>query len=107
MDALQPISGVLVGDRFDQRAQGGGIGQAKHPAHAFRVNFCPAERDRLVEQANGIAHATLSRARNHLGGGWLQSHPLAIGDVVKIVECRPLSKQKRWMVLEIVQKAGE
>ena len=31
----------------------------------------------------------------------------AIGDVVKIVECRPLSKQKRWMVLEIVQKAGE
>ncbi|MBS1767849.1 MAG: 30S ribosomal protein S17 [Acidobacteria bacterium] len=30
-----------------------------------------------------------------------------IGDVVRIVECRPLSKQKRWMVLEIVQKAGE
>ena len=30
-----------------------------------------------------------------------------IGDTVRIVECRPLSKQKRWMVLEIVQKAGE
>ena len=30
-----------------------------------------------------------------------------IGDVVKIVECRPLSKQKRWMVVEILQKAGE
>ena len=30
-----------------------------------------------------------------------------IGDLVRIVECRPLSKQKRWMVLEIVQKAGE
>jgi small subunit ribosomal protein S17 len=30
-----------------------------------------------------------------------------IGDVVKIVESRPLSKRKRWMVLEITQKSGE
>jgi small subunit ribosomal protein S17 len=30
-----------------------------------------------------------------------------IGDVVRIVETRPLSKRKRWSVLEIVQKAGE
>ena len=34
-------------------------------------------------------------------------HACAIGDVVTIVETRPLSKRKRWMVLEIVQKAGE
>jgi small subunit ribosomal protein S17 len=30
-----------------------------------------------------------------------------IGDVVRIVESRPLSKNKRWMVLEITQKSGE
>ena len=30
-----------------------------------------------------------------------------IGDVVTIVESRPLSKRKRWMVLEITQKSGE
>lgn len=30
-----------------------------------------------------------------------------IGDTVKIVESRPLSKRKRWVVLEIVEKAGE
>jgi small subunit ribosomal protein S17 len=28
-----------------------------------------------------------------------------VGDVVRIVECRPLSKQKRWRLLEIVSKA--
>ncbi|MEW6410396.1 MAG: 30S ribosomal protein S17 [Nitrospirota bacterium] len=28
-----------------------------------------------------------------------------IGDIVSIVETRPLSKEKRWMVLEIVKKA--
>ena len=30
-----------------------------------------------------------------------------IGDVVNIVESRPMSKCKRWMVVEIVQKAAE
>jgi small subunit ribosomal protein S17 len=28
-----------------------------------------------------------------------------IGDVVKIVETRPLSKDKRWRIVEIIQKA--
>ena len=30
-----------------------------------------------------------------------------IGDVVRIVESRPLSKRKRWRVIDIVQKSGE
>ena len=36
-----------------------------------------------------------------------ETNACQIGDEVKIVESRPLSKRKRWMVLEIVQKAGE
>ena len=36
-----------------------------------------------------------------------ETNACRIGDVVKIVESRPLSKRKRWMVLEITQKAGE
>ena len=28
------------------------------------------------------------------------------GDMVKIVECRPLSKLKRFMLLEVIRKAG-
>ncbi|MBK8794496.1 MAG: 30S ribosomal protein S17 [Holophaga sp.] len=36
-----------------------------------------------------------------------ETNACQIGDVVKIVESRPLSKRKRWTVLEIVQKAGE
>lgn len=28
-----------------------------------------------------------------------------IGDVVRIAECRPLSKEKRWRLLEVVEKA--
>jgi small subunit ribosomal protein S17 len=29
----------------------------------------------------------------------------AIGDVVKIMETRPLSKTKRWRLVEVVEKA--
>ena len=36
-----------------------------------------------------------------------ETNACAIGDLVRIVESRPLSKRKRWAVLEIVQKAGE
>ncbi len=29
----------------------------------------------------------------------------SIGDTVKIIECRPLSKAKRWRLIELVKKA--
>jgi small subunit ribosomal protein S17 len=29
----------------------------------------------------------------------------AVGDIVRVMETRPLSKKKRWRVVEIVQKA--
>jgi small subunit ribosomal protein S17 len=28
-----------------------------------------------------------------------------VGDLVRIMECRPLSKEKRWRLVEIVEKA--
>ena len=36
-----------------------------------------------------------------------ETNACQIGDVVRIVESRPLSKNKRWMFLEITQKSGE
>jgi len=36
-----------------------------------------------------------------------ETNACQIGDVVRIVESRPLSKHKRWLVLEITQKSGE
>jgi small subunit ribosomal protein S17 len=29
----------------------------------------------------------------------------AVGDLVRVVECRPLSKQKRWRLAEILERA--
>src|SRR5713101_3525950 len=30
-----------------------------------------------------------------------------MGDVVRIVECRPLSKLKRWQLLEVIRRAAQ
>ncbi len=34
-----------------------------------------------------------------------QGNECKIGDTVRVVECRPLSKDKRWRLLEIVTRA--
>lgn len=36
-----------------------------------------------------------------------EKNEAGIGDLVEIIECRPMSKTKSWRVLEIVQKAPE
>ena len=34
-----------------------------------------------------------------------ENNECGVGDTVKVMECRPLSKDKRWRVVEIVEKA--
>ena len=35
-----------------------------------------------------------------------QENACSVGDIVRIVESRPISRDKRWVVQEIVEKAG-
>ncbi len=34
-----------------------------------------------------------------------ETNECGIGDTVRVVECRPLSKEKRWRLLSVVEKA--
>jgi small subunit ribosomal protein S17 len=34
-----------------------------------------------------------------------EANEAKIGDVVRIMECRPLSKDKRWRLIEVVERA--
>ena len=34
-----------------------------------------------------------------------EQNAAAMGDTVKLMECRPLSKDKRWRLVEIIEKA--
>ena len=34
-----------------------------------------------------------------------ENNECSVGDIVKVMECRPLSKDKRWRLVEIIKKA--
>lgn len=34
-----------------------------------------------------------------------ENNECGVGDTVKVIECRPLSKDKRWRLVEIIKKA--
>ena len=36
-----------------------------------------------------------------------EDHACQMGDVVRVVETRPLSKQKRWRLLEVIRRAEQ
>ena len=52
-----------------------------------------------------LYHRTVKQSKKFMAHD--ETNACSVGDVVKIVEARPMSKRKRWAVLEIVQKAGE
>lgn len=61
----------------------------------------------LVERKfqHPLYHRTVKQSKKFMAHD--ETNACTVGDMVKIVESRPLSKRKRWTVLEIVQKAGE
>ena len=73
--------GVVVSDKMDKTIVVLIKNKVKHPVYGKTLN-----RDKKIK-----AHD----AENQCG----------IGDTVKVMETRPLSKGKRWRLVEIVEKA--
>ena len=61
----------------------------------------------LVERKfqHPLYHRTVKQSKKFMAHD--EANACNIGDLVRIVESRPLSKRKRWAVVEIVQKASE
>ena len=74
-------TGVVVSDKMDKTVVVAIKTKVRHPLYGKMVN-----RTRKFK-----AHAQLNEC--------------GIGDTVKIMETRPLSKDKRWRVVEIIEKA--
>ena len=54
-----------------------------------------------------VAHKTYKKiiGRTYRLKAHDENNECGVGDIVKVMECRPLSKDKRWRVVEIVEKA--
>ena len=54
----------------------------------------------VVAIADRVAHPLYKKLKDHD-----ENNTCGIGDRVKVMETRPLSKDKRWRVVEIIEKA--
>ena len=61
----------------------------------------------VVEIADRVAHPLYKKivGRTYKLKAHDENNECGIGDTVKVMETRPLSKDKRWRVVEIVEKA--
>ena len=92
-----PSKAPETNGRRDYRAQKIGVVQSDKLQKTVVVRV-----DRLVRHPRYrryVRRTSRFMAHDELGA--------TIGDKVRIVETRPLSKNKRWRVLEIVQKAAK
>ena len=61
----------------------------------------------VVEVADRVAHPVYKKIikRTYRLKAHDEKNECGVGDTVKVMETRPLSKDKRWRVVEIVEKA--
>jgi len=74
-------TGTVVSDKMEKTVVVAIVNKVKHPLYGKTVN-----RTKKLK-----AHD--------------EENQCGVGDVVRIMETRPLSKDKRWRVVEIVEKA--
>jgi small subunit ribosomal protein S17 len=65
------------------------------------------EKTETVEVPNQISHPRYDKVvrRSTKFHAHDETNDAKVGDTVRIMETRPLSKQKRWRVVEIVERA--
>ena len=73
--------GVVVSDKMDKTITVEIRNRVKHPLYGKIMNR--TEKFKTHDEQNEAG----------------------IGDTVKVMECRPLSKDKRWRLVEIIEKA--
>ena len=61
----------------------------------------------VVEIRNRVKHPLYGKIMNRTKRfkAHDENNEFGVGDTVRVMECRPLSKDKRWRLVEIIEKA--
>ena len=89
----QPQSG-------QQRATGRRVKQGRVASNKMDKTIVVVAETRVPHPVYGKIVRKSTRFKAHD-----ERNEAGIGDIVRIVECRPLSADKRWRLLEIVERA--
>jgi small subunit ribosomal protein S17 len=81
--------------------------RGKRKSRTGRVVSDSMDKTAVVEVVDSAAHPTYGKIvrRNKRLKAHDERNEASTGDIVRIAETRPLSKTKRWRVVEIVEKA--
>jgi small subunit ribosomal protein S17 len=84
-----------------------GVERGKRKTEVGRVVSDVMDKTIVVEVRDSAAHGTYTKIvrRNKKLKAHDENNDAHIGDVVEIAETRPLSKSKRWRVVQVVERA--
>ena len=100
-------SGETINSSGSARRDAGANERGKRKSRTGRVVSDVMDKTVVVEVRDAAAHSTYGKIvrRNKRVKAHDESNESTVGDTVRIAETRPLSKTKRWRVVEIVEKA--
>jgi len=83
------------------------IVRGQRKSHVGRVVSDVMDKTVVVEVRTSAAHSTYTKIvrRNKKIKAHDEENQAGVGDTVRIMETRPMSKTKRWRLVEIVEKA--
>ena len=83
------------------------VDRGKRKFRTGRVVSDTMEKTVVVEVRDSAAHSTYGKivGRTTRLKAHDEDNETAVGDTVRIAETRPLSKTKRWRIVEVVEKA--
>lgn len=83
------------------------VDRSKRKSLVGRVVSDAMDKTVVVEVRESAAHRTYTKIvrRNKRLKAHDESNEGTVGDLVRVMETRPLSKSKRWRLVEIVEKA--
>jgi len=72
-----------------------------------RVASNKMDKTIVVEVSNSVKHPLYGKIikRTYKLKAHDENNECQIGDTVKVMECKPMSKDKRWRLVDIVEKA--
>ena len=83
------------------------LARGKRKSRVGRVVSSSMNKTVVVEVRDSAAHPTYTKIvrRNKRLKAHDEDNEAGVGDLVRIAETRPLSKTKRWRLVEVVEKA--
>ena len=107
MPGLKPCSGNGPLAELEKEGRTIGLDTGRRKVRSGRVVSDKMDKTRVAEIERVTRHPlyskTIRRTKKYKFHD--EANESRVGDVVKIMETRPLSKDKRWRLVEIVQKS--